>query len=50
MDQGLLRFFVNSIVSVLWTTLCCIFLGLTKGERQFFLEKVHIVYSKILHK
>lgn len=40
MEQSVLRFFVNSIASVLWTGGCCVFLGLTSGERQFLSGKI----------
>ena len=39
MKPGILRFFVNVPIAVLWTGICCILLGLTKNERIFFVEK-----------
>lgn len=39
MEPGILRFFINVPVAVLWTLLCCIVFGLTKNERQFFIDK-----------
>lgn len=39
MQQDILRFFVNVSVSVIWTCLCCLIFGLTKGERAFIFEK-----------
>lgn len=47
MKDGIVRFFVMSTVSVLWTLLCCIYLGLTKHEREFFIAKVKDVLVKI---
>lgn len=46
MDQSVLRFFVNSAASVLWTCLCCVLFGLTKGERVFFMEKAKRIIQK----
>lgn len=39
MKPGIVRFVVNVPVSVLWTGLCCVVLGLTRGERDFFWNK-----------
>lgn len=46
MEPGLLRFFVNVPVAVLWTGLCCIIWGLTKDERRFFWDKSKTILSK----
>ena len=50
MEDGIVRFFVMSAVSVLWTVLCCTYLGLTKREREFFFEKAKEAYYKIASK
>ncbi len=47
MEQSIARFFVNVIVSVLWTCLCCVAFGLTKNERAFFWEKLMIAINKV---
>lgn len=43
METGIMRFIINVPVSVLWTCLCCIVFGLSKSERQFFIEKLRPV-------
>lgn len=48
MESGLLRFFINIPISILWTCTCCIILGLTKNERFFLLNKTKIFLSKII--
>lgn len=50
MEQSVLRFFVNTTTSVLWTGACCFLLGLTKNERLFITEKAAQYYRKITHK
>lgn len=47
MESGLLRFFINVPVAVLWTTVCCMAFGLTKNERKFFLDKIKNITAKI---
>lgn len=49
MQDGVLRFFVMSIVSVSWTLLCIIVFGLSKSERQFFFSKARTIMNKFLH-
>lgn len=46
MEQSILRFFVMTAVSVLWTGICCILFGLTKNERQFFWNKMAQLLKK----
>lgn len=48
MDHGIVRFFVNGVVSVLWTCICCITFGLTKQERFFFFNRGKMVINKVL--
>lgn len=48
MKEGILRFFVNVPISVLWTGLCCVIFGLTKSERKFFFDKAKLVLLKIV--
>lgn len=50
MEQSVLRFFVNVIISVLWTGGCCFLLGLTKNERLFIMEKAVQYYKRIIHR
>lgn len=47
MKPGVIRFLINVPIAVLWTTLCCTYLGLTKHEREFFIVKVKDVLVKI---
>lgn len=47
MEDSILRFFVMSIVSVLWTGICCIIFGLTKNERLFLFNRVNTLMIKI---
>ena len=47
MEQGVVRFFVNATVSVLWTGGCCFLLGLTRNEQHFLLKKVNRYVNKI---
>lgn len=47
MEPGLWRFFVNVPIAVLWTCICCVLFGLTKGERLFFWDKTKLILSKI---
>lgn len=47
MDEGIVRFFVNVAVSIIWTGLCCFVFGLTKNERKFCVKKaMHIVNKR----
>lgn len=47
MESGLLRFFINVPVAVLWTAVCCLVFGLSKNERHFFYEKSIQFVAKI---
>lgn len=47
MNPGTIRFLVNVPVSIVWTSLCCIFFGLTKDERKFFWSKARLIIEKI---
>lgn len=47
MEQGIVRFFVNGTVSVLWTLLCCVAFGLTENERLFFWNRIKRVLTKV---
>ncbi len=47
MEEGIIRFFVNGTISVLWTFTCCVLFGLTKSERAFFGDKAYSVLKKI---
>ena len=47
MENGLLRFFINVPVAVLWSTVCCLAFGFSKNERQFFYEKSMQLVAKI---
>lgn len=47
MTSGILRFFINVPISVLWTLFCIVAFGLTKGERIFFWNKTLQIISKI---
>lgn len=46
MEEGLIRFFLNVVISILWTGLCCVVFGLTKSERKFLLNKAKSVVRK----
>lgn len=46
LPSGLLRFFINVPVAVLWTCLCCVLFGLTTNERLFFWNKAKRIISK----
>ena len=48
MEPGILRFFINVPIAVLWTGLCCVVFGLTKNERIFFMEKAKTILKKII--
>lgn len=48
MECGLLRFFINVPLAVLWTISCCIVFGLTKNERFFLRNKFIMVINKFL--
>ena len=45
MEQNIIRFFVISTISVLWTCICCTLFGLTKSERAFFFDKAKQLFS-----
>lgn len=47
MEPCILRFFINVPLAVLWTSVCCVLFGLTKGERQFFWDNTKRILSKI---
>lgn len=47
MERGLLRFFINVPIAVLWTGICCYIFGLTQNERLFFRSKVTAIINKI---
>ena len=47
MSPGLPRFIIVVFLSILWTGLCAFFIGLTKNERMFFINRVKIVINKI---
>lgn len=47
MESGLTRFIINIPFSVVWTALCCFIFGLSRSERQFFLEKSRQLFSRI---
>lgn len=50
MEPGVLRFFVNVPVAVLWTGLCCVVFGLTKNERLFFWNKTKTMLLRVTSK
>lgn len=47
-DNEIVRFLAVCIIGVLWTALCCFYLGLDKHERQFFLQKAVAIKSKFI--
>ena len=47
MESGLLRFFINVPIAILWTAVCSLAFGLTKNERKFFLDKIKEITAKI---
>ena len=47
MNPGTIRFLVNVPVAVIWTFLCCITFGLTKNEREFFLDKAKPIIARL---
>lgn len=47
LESGLLRFFINVPLAVLWTSTCCFIFGLSKNERLFFLNKAKLTISRI---
>ncbi len=48
MEPSIARFFINVIVSVLWTSFCCVVFGLTRSERKFFLEKLILTINNVI--
>jgi len=47
-NDGIVRFITVCVIGVLWTALCCFFLGLDKHERQFFTQKMICIKQKFL--
>lgn len=47
MQPTILRFFINVPIAVLWTGLCCVTFGLTKGERFFIGDKMKVLLEKV---
>ncbi len=47
MEQSVARFFINVLISILWTCLCCAIFGLTKSERSFFWGKIMLAVNKV---
>ncbi len=45
-EPSIFRFFINVPVAILWTFLCCITFGLSKSERQFFLDRLLMKLKK----
>ena len=50
MEANIFRFCINVPISVLWTGLCCVIIGFTKNERQFFFDKTRILFAKVRNK
>lgn len=50
MESGLIRFFINVPLSILWTLVCCIVFGLTSNERHYFYEKIKVIKERILRR
>lgn len=50
MEPGVLRFFINVPVAVVWTCICCVLFGLNKGERMFFWDKTKTILVKLKRK
>lgn len=50
MESGLIRFFINVPLSILWTLVCCIVFGLTSNERHYFFEKIKVIKERILRR
>lgn len=46
-EPGITRFFINVPVAVLWTLICCFIFGLTKNEKDFFLDRAMAIIKKI---
>lgn len=44
LEPGIIRFLTISLISVIWTLLCCFFLGLSNHERDFAAEKLKSFY------
>lgn len=44
----MLRFVTICLSGVVWTVLCCFCIGLTKHERQFFLQKAQSIKAKFM--
>lgn len=47
-EPGILRFFINAPIAVLWTGLCCVIFGLTKNERVYFMDKAKSILRRII--
>ena len=47
MTEGLVKFFIVSIVSVMSVSLTSFIIGLTYSERQFFINKFKLISAKI---
>lgn len=48
MEEGLLRFFINTFVSFIWTCFCCVVFGLTNNEKTVFFDKINKIFGKIV--
>lgn len=47
LEVGVKRFFIMVPTAVLWTGLCCYFLGLSKSERKSINDKFSIFFNKV---
>lgn len=47
MEPSILRFFINVPIAVIWTCICCVLFGLTKGERLFFWDKTKTALARL---
>lgn len=48
-EPSIIRFFVNVLLAILWTILCCIIFGLTKFERIFFCDKAKVLVKNLFN-
>lgn len=48
MEQGIIRFFVNGMIAVFWTLICCVLFGLTRHERIFLFDKAQALINKFV--